>query len=133
MRRLLLLIVLALFACNPPSDAVDRETLSYEASPAEMGASAATSAVQHPAELARYRIEGDRVYVNNTVCAYSRTPLHDEQLGEYTSEVVYDGPIKTFQGKTLVFNQCCPMCVDAFPGKWKDERDEIMRFHGLGS
>ena len=82
-------------------------------------------------ELAPYRIEGDVVYVNNRICAVSHSPLREGQLDRYQSRVVYDGPDPRFRGKTLVFNQCCPMCIQTFPELWRQHRDRIMRYHGL--
>lgn len=82
-------------------------------------------------ERAPYHIDGDRVLVNNRICAVSRTPMPVDSLGTYVSEVEYDGPIEQFRGKRLVFNQCCEMCVKSFPAQWASGRDEIMKFHGL--
>ncbi len=82
-------------------------------------------------EHAPYEVQGDTVYVNNRICAYSGSLMSQEQLGRFVSNVRYDGPDEKFRGKTLVFNQCCGMCLSAFPEKWERERDSIMRFHGL--
>lgn len=82
-------------------------------------------------ETAPYVIEGDVVKVNNRICAVSRSPMGDETLGQHVSRVRYDGPDSRFAGKTLEFNQCCPMCLDRFPQIWAERRDEIMRYHGL--
>ncbi|MBT8464908.1 MAG: hypothetical protein KJO57_09490 [Deltaproteobacteria bacterium] len=68
----------------------------------------------------------DVYYVNNRECAMSDSPIAEKDLGRFESRVIYDGPIERFQGKTLVFNQCCSMCIESFPKKWAAERDEIM-------
>lgn len=68
----------------------------------------------------------DVYYVNNRQCAMSDSPIAEKDLGRFESRVVYDGPIERFNGKTLVFNQCCSMCIESFPKKWAAERDEIM-------
>lgn len=70
-------------------------------------------------------------YVNNRQCAMSDSPIAEKDMGRFESRVVYDGPIERFQGKTLVFNQCCSMCIESFPKKWAAERDEIMAKFGL--
>ena len=57
--------------------------------------------------------------------------LAEKDLGRFESRVVYDGPIERFRGKTLVFNQCCAMCIQSFPTKWAVERDQIMAKFGL--
>lgn len=82
-------------------------------------------------EKAPYEIKGDKVHVNNELCAVSRTPMRKSQLGQYTGEVKYDGPDPKFKGKTFVFNYCCAMCQASFPEKWAAGKDEIMRYHGL--
>lgn len=85
-------------------------------------------------ETARYEIKGDTVIVNNHICAFSRSPMAKETLGTYTSKVVYKGNdprFAKFKNKTLVFNQCCTMCLDKFPGEWKKNPEEIMTYHGL--
>ncbi len=79
----------------------------------------------------RYTIDGDVVHVNNRKCAMSGSPLAENNLEEFQSRVQYDGPVEEFKGKTLVFNQCCNMCIKNFPGKWATERDAIMQEHGL--
>ncbi len=112
-----------LAACNPAP--------APSASALRAGSAAPVRDVGEPAEMARYEVQGDTVMVNNTICAYSRSPIGTELLGQYQSRVRYEGPIAAFRGKTLVFNQCCPMCVDAFGEKWEAERDQIMKFHGL--
>ncbi len=77
------------------------------------------------------RLVGDVYYVNNRQCAMSDSPIAEEDLGRFESRVVYDGPIERFKGKTLVFNQCCSMCIESFPEKWAAERDQIMAKFGL--
>lgn len=99
---------------------------------ADMTTHAVAAAAQPPrGERAPWRIDGDRVLVNNRVCAVSRTPMPEAGLGTYVSEVAYEGPIQVFRGKRMVFNQCCGMCVESFPTLWAAKRDEIMKFHGL--
>ncbi|QQR89798.1 MAG: hypothetical protein IPJ88_16725 [Myxococcales bacterium] len=78
-----------------------------------------------------YTVQGDVVHVNNETCAMSGSPLDKKDLGKFQSRVTYDGPVAEYQGKTLVFNQCCEMCIKNFPEKWAKERDDIMRTHGL--
>lgn len=79
----------------------------------------------------RYEVSGDIVYVNNRHCAMSDSVIAEKDLGRFESRVTYDGPIKQFRGKTLVFNQCCANCIASFPKKWATERDQIMRKFGL--
>lgn len=76
-------------------------------------------------------IVSDVFHVNNRQCAMSDSPIAEKDLGRFESRVVYDGPIERFQGKTLVFNQCCSMCIESFPKKWAAERDQIMAKFGL--
>ena len=78
-----------------------------------------------------YEVSGDVVYVNNRECAMSDSPIAEKDLGRFESRVTYDGPIERFQGKTLVFNQCCANCIESFPKKWVAERDQIMHKFGL--
>lgn len=82
-------------------------------------------------EQAPYRVEGDTVFVNNRICAVSHSPLDPHNLDRFVSRVKYNGPIAKFKGKTLLFNQCCEMCIQNFPSLWKSERDAVLRFHGL--
>lgn len=85
-------------------------------------------------ETAQYEIKGDTVLVNNHICAYSKSPMAKETLGTYTSKVVYKGnnpKFAQFKNKTLVFNQCCTMCLDKFPDEWKKNPEAIMTYHGL--
>lgn len=77
------------------------------------------------------QVVGDVYYVNNRQCAMSDSPIAEKDMGRFESRVVYDGPIEQFQGRTLVFNQCCSMCIDSFPKKWAAERDQIMAKFGL--
>ncbi len=77
--------------------------------------------------------ESDVYYVNNRQCAMTGSELAEKDLGLFESRVVYDGPIERFQGKTLVFNQCCSMCIESFPKKWAVERDQIMAKFGLAN
>lgn len=84
-------------------------------------------------EQAAYKIEGDTVFVNNTICAQMGSPLSADFMGKFTSEVYYDGPIEQFKGKKLIFNQCCEHCAGNFPKKWAAERDQIMLTHGLAN
>lgn len=79
------------------------------------------------------RLVGDVYYVNNRQCAISDSPIAENDLGRFESRVVYDGPIERFKGKTLVFNQCCSMCIESFPEKWAAERDQIMAKFGLAA
>lgn len=78
-----------------------------------------------------YTVEGDVVHVNNKVCAMSRSPMDEKDLGKWTSQVTYTGKHKHLDGKTLVFNQCCAMCVSQFGDKWKNESEDILKYHGL--
>ncbi len=78
-----------------------------------------------------YEVSGDVVYVNNRHCAMSDSPIAEKDIGRFESRVVYDGPIERFRGKTLVFNQCCANCIESFPKKWDEERDQIMQKLGL--
>ena len=78
-----------------------------------------------------YEVSGDVVHVNNRECAMSDSPIAEKDLGRFESRVTYDGPIERFQGKTLVFNQCCANCLESFPKKWAAERDQIMQKFGL--
>lgn len=85
-------------------------------------------------ETAHYEIKGGTVMVNNHICAYSKTPMAKETLGTYISKVVYKGndpKFAKFKDKTLVFNQCCTMCLDKFPEEWKKNPEAIMTYHGL--
>ncbi len=108
----------------------NRRTDAQPESPASMMPSQAQTS-EAAGELASYRADGDVVFVNNHICAVSGSPLDPHTLGRFVSRVRYDGPIEKFRGKTLVFNQCCAMCIESFPKKWAMERDQIMRFHGL--
>lgn len=78
-----------------------------------------------------FEVVDDVVYVNNRKCTMSGSTIAEEDLGRFESRVEYDGPIERFRGKTLVFNQCCPKCIEDFPAKWAVERDDIMRAFGL--
>lgn len=92
-------------------------------------AASAVSAVFWPRSEppdAAHQMASDVYYVNNRECAMSDSPIAEKDLGRFQSRVVYDGPIERFQGKTLVFNQCCAMCIESFPKKWAAERDQIM-------
>lgn len=80
---------------------------------------------------AGYEVSGDLVHVNNRECAMGDSPIAEKDLGRFASRVTYDGPIEQFQGKTLVFNQCCAKCIDSFPEKWAAERDQIIQKFGL--
>jgi len=71
-----------------------------------------------------YHVQGDTVHVNNEYCAVSGTKLKKEDMGRWTSTVIY-------QGKKLVFNQCCEMCIGQFPSLWENHTDEILQKHGL--
>lgn len=85
-------------------------------------------------EISKYKIIGDTIYVNNHICASSHSPMEKEALGIFTSKVKYNGTdplFKKFKGKTLVFNQCCEGCIQAFPKQWADGAEEILAFHGL--
>ncbi len=82
-------------------------------------------------EHAPYVIDDEMVYVNNQLCAVSHSALLKHEVGKYSSRVEYDGDYPLFKGKTLIFNQCCEKCVNAFPEKWKRERDHVLRYHGL--
>jgi len=77
------------------------------------------------------QVVSDVYHVNNRQCAMSDSLIAEKDLGRFESRVVYDGPIERFQGKTLVFNQCCSMCIESFPKKWAAERDQIMAKFGL--
>lgn len=82
-------------------------------------------------EKADYVVDGETVYINNRLCAVSHSRLDPQNLDEYTSRVRYDGPFEAFKGKTLVFNQCCDMCIKKFPNMWRESRDEILKYHGI--
>lgn len=82
-------------------------------------------------EEAPYEIKGGVVYVNNAICAVSHSKIAREDRGKYTNRVTYNGPAKKFSGKTLVFNQCCPACVERFAQFWKKYQQQIMDYHGL--
>jgi len=84
-----------------------------------------------PGEQARFRVEGHVVHVNNELCAVSRGHMGADTLGQFVSEVRYEGGDSRFAGKTLRFNQCCGGCVARFPKMWAERADEIMAFHGL--
>ena len=98
---------------------------------AQAAAEATRTAEAAAAAKVGYEVVGDVVYVNNRQCAVTGSQLAEKDLGRFESRVTYDGPIERFKGKTLVFNQCCPMCIASFPKKWAAERDEIMRKFGL--
>lgn len=123
-RMFSLLSVIAFAACTKQSPRTEEK--SFSALPPE-----AVEAAPGVGEKAPYEIKGDKVLVNNELCAVSRTPMRKTQLGQFTGEVKYDGPIEKFQGKTFVFNYCCAMCQNSFPEKWAAEKDEIMKYHGL--
>lgn len=82
-------------------------------------------------EVAPYVIDGETVYVNNGLCAVSHSRLDPQNLNEFTSRVRYDGPLEAFRGKTLVFNQCCEMCIKKFPDMWEENSDKILKYHGV--
>jgi hypothetical protein len=82
-------------------------------------------------ETAHWTVEGGEVHVNNRLCAVSHSPLDPAKLDAYVSRVAYAGEDLRFAGKTLVFNQCCEMCVERFPKMWREDPDGILRFHGL--
>lgn len=77
---------------------------------------------------------GTMMHVNNKICASSHTPMVENDIGKFTSTVVYSGSnpkfIK-FKGKTLIFNQCCSDCIEKFKTQWKENPEAIMEFHGL--
>jgi uncharacterized protein HemX len=77
------------------------------------------------------QVVSDVYHVNNRQCAMSDAPIAEKDMGRFESRVVYDGPIERLQGKMLVFNQCCSMCIESFPKKWAAERDQIMAKFGL--
>jgi hypothetical protein len=82
-------------------------------------------------EKAPYVIQGDTVNVNNQYCAATHSLMDKKGLGEWTNTVEYKGTNPKFKGKKLVFNQCCGMCIQRFPGMWEKEQEKIMKFHGL--
>lgn len=94
-------------------------------------ATPATVASAVRGETAHWTVEGAEVHVNNRLCAVSHSPLDAAKLGAYPSRVAYEGNDPRFVGKTLVFNQCCEMCVERFPKMWAKDPDAILRFHGL--
>jgi hypothetical protein len=129
--RWMIFALLALgLGCNQLDFAPSPASLAL-GTPAAVTASATSGGINQPAELAPYEIQGDVVLVNNRICAMSLSPMQEAQLGTHVTRVVYEGPLEKFHGKTLVFNQCCPMCVTEFPKKWAEERDQIMLYHGL--
>ena len=120
---------LLVVACGDPADTEASLSAARQGVVSSSGVSASRPTPQ--GEVAPYEIDGVVVRVNNRICAVSRTPMGEETLGQYVSRVRYDGPDPRFAGKTLEFNQCCPMCLDQFPQLWAEHRDEILRFHGL--
>ncbi len=82
-------------------------------------------------EKAPYKIKGDTVIVNNQICAVSGSSMKKEDLEKWTNIVIYNGNNKKFNGKKLVFNQCCEGCVQKFPPMWQEKSEEIVKFHGL--
>jgi hypothetical protein len=85
-------------------------------------------------ENAKYEVKGDKVKVNNQLCASSRSKMEGSTLGLFQSDVKYMGedPLYSkYKGKTLTFNQCCEGCVEEFKGQWKKDPEGIMKFHGL--
>ena len=82
-------------------------------------------------ETAHWTVEGAEVHVNNRLCAVSHSPLDPAKLDAYVSHVAYTGDDRRFAGKTLVFNQCCEMCIERFPKMWAKDPDAVLRFHGL--
>ncbi len=98
--------------------------------PASPAVSASTSPAQR-GETAAWTVEGTVVHVNNHLCAVSHSPLDPQKLDAFASTVAYSGPDPRFAGKTLVFNQCCEMCIERFPAMWMKDPDAILRFHGL--
>lgn len=82
-------------------------------------------------EKASFVIKDDTVQVNNRYCAFSRTKMSEKDLGKWTNTVEYTGPNKKFNGKKLVFNQCCGGCVSKFPTMWQADAEEVLRYHGL--
>lgn len=118
-------LAFASFFYKPNSTVTLPEAAPTMARPAQPSLPAGTR------EISQYKVEGDNVFVNNTICAQMGAPLAPEAMGMFTTAVVYDGPSEIFKGKTLIFNQCCEHCVANFPQKWAKERDQIMRTHGL--
>ncbi|HLB59423.1 MAG TPA: hypothetical protein VJL87_05005 [Bdellovibrionota bacterium] len=94
----------------------------------------ASSQTDDVGEQSEFKISGDKVEVNNHICASSKSPMEQEGLGRFTSEVVYQGSdprFAKFKGKKLIFNQCCEGCVAKFPEQWAENPEVIMAFHGL--
>lgn len=82
-------------------------------------------------ERSPFEVQGDVVKVNNRLCAVSHSPMAENTLGQFVSRVKYEGSNPKFAGKSLEFNQCCGMCIEKFPSMWAQNRDGIMKFHGL--
>lgn len=110
---------LALAACNrDQKPAPSAPVQPAQASPTE-------------GERAPFEVQGDVVKVNNRLCAVSHSPMAENTLGQFVSRVKYEGSNPKFAGKSLEFNQCCGMCIEKFPSMWAQNRDVIMKFHGL--
>lgn len=125
-----LLVALSLLAAACSSGEPDARTDDGGRTPEPPSATTAP-ADESLGETARYVVDGDTVLVNNELCGVSRTRMGPETLGKFVSRVTYSGPNEEFRGKTLLFNQCCAMCLDRFPKRWADDPDEILAFHGL--
>lgn len=110
---------LALAACN-------REQKPTPSAPVVVA-----QASSNEGERAPFEVQGDVVKVNNRLCAVSHSPMAENTLGQFVSRVKYDGSNPKFAGKSLEFNQCCGMCIEKFPSMWAQNRDGIMKFHGL--
>ena len=82
-------------------------------------------------EPAAWTEEAGVIRVNNRLCAVSHSPLDPAKLSAYTSTVDYTGTDPRVQGKRMVFNQCCEMCIEKFPAMWASDPDAVLQFHGL--
>lgn len=106
----------------------------FAASAAQAETASQQNQSKAPGEIAKPEVKGDTIYVNNKICAVSRTQMREADLGKFVSKVTYTGDnpkYKKYKGKELAFNQCCGMCLKSFPKKWSENADEILQFHGL--
>lgn len=115
----------------PSTTAQSTQPAATATPPAKVTSAPAGAAPVARGEQARFRVEGDVVHVNNELCAVSRGHMGADTLGQFVSEVHYEGDDRRFAGKTLRFNQCCGGCVARFPKMWAERSDEILAFHGL--
>lgn len=120
-------LILWLGACSTSAPAASSAAVTTSAASAPAPAEAA----EEVGEQARWTVEGDTVHVNNHLCAVSHSPLDVKKLDKFQSRVAYTGDDPRFKGKEMVFNQCCAMCIQSFPGQWEDGSEAVLKFHGL--